>query len=329
MNARFWAITLALALFVSIGSPSRASESPSMPGFENDADLAIAVANGAAVPSNYLAPQGGTEVLPGSESFTVSEVRALVEPIQRGYSEGILFKQGNQVLASVTYPSVHEAGLQLVVVRAGVLNDPASIQVVGAVVFRQITDETALATVARPGQPGAQTQEMEMTIDGWKCVGAFTAVTLLVIACGLATGGNPYGLAACGGGAVIGGGIAGDVCRKEAEEASMTVSLTPKAQTVSGCGPCANGQANFYITGSSTVPATRELYPAGFAICSACPSNYFAHNAVGSTYHYFSPLANCGYSSTVWGAIYYSSGSKYDTADVHISRPTCFPLHVL
>lgn len=331
MKSRTGITCLALTLVAILASPSAASQVPSTTASGADGDLAVAVVNGAPVPTQYLAPQSGTEVMENSEPFTIQEVRSLVEPIQLGYSEGILFKQGDQVLASVAYQDTHQEGRELVVVRAGDRRDPENIEIIGVVLLQQITESTVVATIAKPGELNAQSQELQMTLDGWQCFGAWTAVVLLTGTCAGAAfvTGNAPGVILCAMGGVAGGGVASDVCRQEAEQASMTASLDPKAQTVSGCGPCANGQANFYITGSSTVPATRELYPAGFAICSACPSNYFAHNAVGSTYHYFSPLANCGYSATVWGAIYYSSGTKSDTAQVHINRPDCSVPNIL
>lgn len=98
-------------------------------------------------------------------------------------------------------------------------------------------------------------------------------------------------------------------------------NLSPKAQTVTGCGNCTgvSDQANFTLTGG-TVPSNRFLSH-NFAECGGCPSRKSDSGATGSSYLFFAPLGCTGKIGTVYGTIVYPTGSVSDSASVTLSNP--------
>lgn len=287
--------------------------------------LAILIANGGRIPERFVADQDRTRVLPTSEPLTSDEVKAMVSPIPHGYKSGLLFKRGDKWISAVTYEDA--LGHQVVITRGGRVRNATSESRITAVYVGELSGRRWEGARALPDHKVASSYSFDFdtctAIVAGASAGAGTA-------CGTTIGFPPlFGACAL---AVAIGTTAGYVLCDRLDDPpppppdptrEQNAILSPKAQTVSGCGNCTgvNDRASFTITGSTAVPADREV-TVPFSTCSNCGDTRIrVQQGQGNTQHWYYPLSCNGPSTTVYGTVYYPSGSKSDSATVTINNP--------
>lgn len=288
-----------------------------------DTNLARAVASGATVPAAYLAASGGIDVLASSDALSAEEIRSITETLQPGYATGGVVRRGAHVLTVAVYWNSMAPDKVIAVVYESWLRPASGADtVVVAAVAAERTGSTAWRGTAAGADGSTAPVEFE-SAGPFECAAAVIAFLGLTGLCAASVIPSGGATALCAVAAAEAGMSAGLICTDEPDP--MTATIAPKTQSVRGNNHSTDYDlAEFYLTGSQDIPADRSVYNTRWSGCSACPSRPYVYNSVGTSYHYWA-TTTCGNGTTgtVYGYVYYDTGSRYDTAQVTIVNQYC------